>query len=192
MRHPAMPIEIPIVDNSERVEALFQPYQDVLGADFKAYRGHVYRVITYAMHFLEQDEAHRPLVETALVFHDIGLWTENELAYLSPSEAVALQENSKLDLGLDPKLLRDAIHWHHKVTPYRGAGAEVINAVRKADWVDASRGKIRKGLTEEQVRAVQQAIPDYGFPDVLQRLAKDIGGNAIAGNLRVLRHVFKV
>ena len=33
-----------------------------------------------------QDER---LVETAMVYRDIGLWTEHELAYLEPSEAVA-------------------------------------------------------------------------------------------------------
>lgn len=157
-----------------------------------AYRGHVYRVITYAMHFLEQDDTHRPLVESALVFHDIGLWTESNLAYLAPSETVALTVNSQRSLGLDPELLRAVIHWHHKITPYRGPGAKVVNAVRKADWIDASQGKIRKGLTAEQVNAVERAIPDYGFPNVLQRLAKDIGGNALTGNFRVLRHVFKI
>lgn len=187
-----MSINIPIVINSPRVEALFLPYQSVLGDDFNAYRAHVYRVISYAMHFLEQDESHRALVETVLVFHDIGLWTSGELAYLGPSEAIALKENAEQNLGLDPELLRAAIHWHHKITPYRGPGAEVVNAVRKADWIDASNGKIRKGLSAEQVRAVEQAIPNHGFPGVLQRLAKDIGGNAISGNLRVLRRVFKL
>lgn len=49
-----MSIEIPIVNNSERVEALLLPYKATLGADFKAYRGHVYRVISYAMHFLRR------------------------------------------------------------------------------------------------------------------------------------------
>ena len=88
--------------------------------------------------------------------------------------------------------MRAAIHFHHKITPYAGKGADVVNAVRKGDWIDASKGMIRKGLAKAQVKRVQDAIPDYGFPDVLQRLAKDLGGNAIAGNLQVLRRVFKL
>ncbi|MEO0911131.1 MAG: phosphohydrolase, partial [Pseudomonadota bacterium] len=67
---------IAIIDHSDRVESLFEPYRNKIGDDFPAYRGHVYRVITYAMHFLEGDEDARPIVETALVYHDIGLWTE--------------------------------------------------------------------------------------------------------------------
>lgn len=183
---------IEIIDHSDRVEELFAPYRKTIGADFPAYRGHVYRVITYAMHFLGNADIHRPMVETALVYHDIGLWTDSKLDYLEPSETLALRDNEKLGLNLDHEILRAAIHWHHKITPYSGSGAEVVNAVRKGDWIDASGGMIRKGLSKAQVSKVESAIPDYGFADVLQRLAKDYGGNRIAGNLRVLRTVFKI
>lgn len=183
--------DIQIIDHSDRVENLFAPYRDIIGKDYAAYRGHVYRVLTFAMHFLNGDEKARPMVETALVYHDIGLWTENNLAYLEPSEEHALADNEKYGWGLDPRLLKDAIHWHHKVFPYRGPNQHIVDAVRKADWIDATDGKIRKGLSKSQVAAVQEAIPNYDFGDVLQRLAGDLGGNKLSGNLRVLRHVFK-
>ncbi len=187
-----MPDEIQIIDYSELVEDLFEPYREQIGSDFQAYRGHVYRTITYAMHFLGGAEEHRKLVETAFVYHDIGLWTDQDLAYLEPSEALALKDNAEKGIGLDPETLRAAIHWHHKITPYRGPQAEVINAVRKGDWVDASQGMIRHGLSKTEVRAVQAAIDDHGFPDVLQRLAQDLGGSKLRGNLRVLARVFKL
>ncbi len=183
---------IEIINYCDRVEGLFDPYRDTIGADFPAYRGHVYRVITYAMHFLGNADIYRPMVETALVYHDIGLWTEKKLAYLEPSEALAQRDNERLSLNLDPEILRAAIHWHHKITSYSGRGAEVVNAVRKGDWIDASGGMIRKGLSKAQVSKVESAIPDYGFPDILQRLANDYGGNRISGNLRVLGTVFKI
>lgn len=186
-----MPDMIQVIDHSDRVERLFAPYRDIIGDDYPAYRGHVYRVITYAMHFLGGDEEARPLVETALAYHDIGLWTENELAYLEPSEEHALADNEKYGWGFDPRLLRDAIHWHHKVFPYRGPNQAIVEAIRKGDWIDATDGKIRKGLTRAQVKAVEDAIPNYGFGGVLQRLAGDLGGNKLSGNFRVLRHVFK-
>ena len=182
---------IEIIDHSDRVEDLFGPLRADLGEDYRAYRGHVYRVITYAMHFLDGDDSARPLVETAFVYHDIGLWTARDLAYLEPSEERALADNERHQWGLDPQLLKDAIHWHHKVLPYRGPNARIVNAVRKADWIDATEGKIRKGLSKSQVQRVEDAIPNYGFGDVLQRLAGDLGGTKMSGNLRVLRHVFK-
>lgn len=183
--------KIEIIDQSNRVERLFAPYQDALGDDFMAYRGHVYRVITYAMHFLDGDQEALAMVETALVYHDIGLWTDKELAYLEPSEALALADNEKYGWGLDAQLLKDTIHWHHKVFPYRGPNARIVDAVRRADWIDATGGKVRKGLSKDQIADVEAAIPNYGFDAVLQRLAGDLGGSKLRGNLKVVKRVFK-
>ena len=183
--------EIQIIDHSDRVEQLFDPFREALGGDFEAYRGHVYRTITYAMHILGNDERHRKMIETVFVYHDIGLWTDRELAYLEPSEEIALRDNKALGLGLDPDILREAIHWHHKITPYPGKHADIVEAVRRADWIDATEGRMRKGLSKTQVRAVRHGVPDPGFTGVLMRLAKELGGNVVSGNLRVLRRVFK-
>ena len=82
------------------------------------------------MHFLDGAAEYEQLVETAFVYHDIGLWTDHELAYLEPSEAVALADNEKYDWGLDPEMLRGVIHWHHKILAYRGPHQDVIEACR--------------------------------------------------------------
>ena len=75
------------------VEELLGRYENLISKDFPSYRNHVYRTITYAMHFLGNAEEHEKLVEAAFVYHDIGLWTDHELAYLEPSEAVAIADN---------------------------------------------------------------------------------------------------
>ena len=150
--------DITIIDKTDRVEALFLPLREMIGADYAPYRNHVYRVLTYAMHFLDGDEEARPLVETALVYHDIGMWSDGELAYLEPSEALALAHNEANAWGLDPALLRAAIHWHHKLLPYRGPDARIVNAVRRADWIDASGGKIRHGVPRAQIRKARSSV----------------------------------
>lgn len=182
---------IAITSQSERIERLLEPFADAMGDDFKAYRGHVYRAVTYAMHFLDGDETARPLIETAFVYHDVGLWTDDRLDYLEPSEARALADNEAQGWGFDPQVLRDVIHWHHKVTRYRGPNERLVEAARRADWIDATSGARRMGLSRAQIQAVEDAIPSYGFSDVLQRLAGDLGGNRLAGNFKVLRTVFK-
>jgi len=184
--------DIQIINHSDRVEALLAPYKDAIGVDYDAYRAHIYRVLSFSMHFLKNDETYRPLVETALVYHDIGLWTDGDLAYLEPSEHLALRDNQENNFGLDPDALVAAIHWHHKITAYKGQGADLVNAIRKADWVEVSQGKLRKGLSKAQIKAVHDAIPDHGFPDTLQRLTGELGGSAIGGTTRLLRHVFKI
>ncbi len=174
-----------------RVDELFARYENLIGKDFSGYRNHVYRTITYAMHFLENAAEYEPLVETAFVYHDIGLWTDHELAYLEPSEAVALSDNEKYGWGLNPELLRCAIHWHHKIFPYRGSHQKVIEACRKADWIDASKGKIRKGISKAAIAEVESAFPNLGFHETLLRLAKDYGGSTLVGGVKVTLGIVK-
>ncbi|EOW9353376.1 phosphohydrolase [Vibrio cholerae] len=183
--------EIKIKLQRQRVEDLLARYESVIGKDFLGYRNHVYRTITYAMHFLGYDTGLEPLVETAFVYHDIGLWTDSELAYLEPSEALALVDNEKYEFGLNADALRGAIHWHHKIFPYKGPHEQVIEACRKADWIDASKGIIRKGLSREEIKKVESAFPNLGFHDTLLRLAKDYGGSTLVGGIKVTRGIVK-
>ena len=173
------------------VEELLARYETLIGKDFLGYRNHVYRTVTYAMHFLRNAEEHEKLVEAAFVYHDIGLWTDHELAYLEPSEAIALADNEKFGLGLDPEVLRGAIHWHHKILPYTGPHREIIEACRKADWIDASKGMLRKGMRSEQIQKVEAAFPNLGFHDTLLRLTKEYGGSMLVGGVKVTLGIVK-
>ena len=183
--------DITIKTDRPRVEELFAPYRSVIGRDYDGYRNHVYRTITYAMHFLNNAPEYERLIETAFVYHDIGLWTDHELAYLEPSEAVALQDNEKYGWGLDPDALRGAIHWHHKVFPYKGTHQDVIEACRKADWIDATQGWVRKGMSSSAIARVEATFPNCGFHRTLLRLAKEYGGSTLVGGFKVVRGIVK-
>ena len=174
-----------------RVEDLLARYRRQIGDDFDGYRNHVYRSITYAMHILNDANEFRQLVETVFVYHDIGLWTDRQLAYLEPSEAVATRDNERFNWGLDADALCGAIHWHHKVFPYKGPHESVIEACRKADWIDATRGWLRKGISRSAIRKVEAAFPNCGFHRTLLRLAKDYGGSTLIGGLQVTRGIVK-
>lgn len=182
---------IEIQSKRRRIEELLAQYRDVIGNDYDGYRNHVYRTVTYAMHFLEQDTEAEAAVETAMVYHDIGLWTDRELAYLEPSEAVVAADNERFDWGLEPELVRGIIHWHHKIFRYRGPHERIIEACRKADWIDATQGWMRKGMSRANVRAVEAAFPNCGFHKTLMRLAKDYGGSTLVGGIKVTRGIVK-
>jgi len=184
--------EIIIKTERPRVEVLFAPYRTIIGSDYDGYRNHVYRTITYAMHFLNNAPQHEQLVETAFVYHDIGLWTDHELAYLEPSEVVALEDNKKYSWGLYPEALSGAIHWHHKVFPYKGTHQDVIEACRKADWIDATQGWVRKGMSRSAIAQVESTFPNCGFHKALLRLAKEFGGSTIIGGFKVVRGIVKL
>ncbi|WP_117233969.1 phosphohydrolase [Vibrio maerlii] len=174
-----------------RIDTLLEPYREIIGVDFAGYKNHVYRTVTYAMNFLDNDPDLEQIVETAFAYHDIGLWTDKELAYLEPSEAVALADNEKYQWGLDPEELTGAIHWHHKISPYKGNHEKVINACRKADWIDASMGSIRKGVDKKWIKEVEATFPNNGFHKTLMRLAKEYGGSVLVGSVLVTKGIVK-
>ncbi len=183
---------IAIIDHDEIVERELAPLREAIGADFEGYRNHVYRVLTYALHFLGGDAKWRETVAFALAYHDVGLWTDKALAYLEPSEALAEQARQASAPHLDACLVCNLIHWHHKVTAFQGPDAEVVNAVRKADWVDASGGRVRKGLSRRDILEVMSAIPPHGFYETLMRLPGELnGGRTLGGLTQMLAHVFK-
>lgn len=183
---------IAIIDHDEIVERELARLREAVGADFDGYRNHIYRVLTYAMHFLGGEARWREPVAFALAYHDAGLWTDAKLAYLEPSEARAETARQAHAPHLDARLVRDLIHWHHKVTPFRGPDAEVVNAVRKADWIDASGGRLGKGVSRREIVTVMTAIPPLGFYETLVRLPGELNAGRTLGGLgQMLTHVFK-
>lgn len=182
----------PIVSDPT-VERFLPPIAAAVGPDFAAYRNHIYRMLSYAEHFLGDEPRGREHIAFALVFHEAGMWTDRELAYLEPSEAAAEGVRAQHAPHLDAELVANIIHWHHKLLSFAGPDAEIVNAARKADWIDASMGMVRHGVPRKQVAAVEKAIPVLGFPEVLMRLAKDLRhGKRFAGLWRVLTRVYKV
>ena len=182
---------IEIKTQRPHVDELLARYEKQIGSDFPGYRNHVYRDVTFAMHLLNQSPEQERLIETVFVYHDIGLWTDHQLAYLEPSEAVALADNEKYGWELDPDVLRNAIHWHHKITPYKGPNQEIVEACRKADWVDFTIGLSRKGIPGKAISEVRKTFPNNGFHKTLLRLTKDLGGSTMAGSIEVTKGIFK-
>ena len=101
----------PIVSDPT-VERYLPQIADSVGTDFAAYRNHIYRVLSYAAHFLGDNPRGREHIAFALVFHDVGMWTDHELAYLKPPEAVAERVRKQHAPHLDGTLIANIIHWH--------------------------------------------------------------------------------
>lgn len=182
---------ITVISHDDVVERELSVISAALGRDLAAYRNHVYRVLTYAMHIVD-DEQWREAIAFALAYHDAGLWIAHDIAYLDPSEAFAEEQRSLRASHLDGGLIRAIIHWHHKITPYAGSYAHVVNATRQADWADVTGGLIRRGITRQQVEMVEKAIPVLEFRTVLRRIIADLSnGNRIVGTWRLLTNVFK-
>ncbi len=184
---------IQIVNHDPIVERFLETIAEKVGGDLPAYRNHIYRVLTYASHFLGPDPRGYEHIAFALVFHDVGMWTDHNLAYLEPSQSIAEEARARDMAHLDAALVRNIIHWHHKMTRYSGPDEKIVEAARKADWIDASLGIISNGVSKSEIRRVNSDVPVLGFPNVLMRLASDLhGGNRAGGLMRVLGRVYKL
>lgn len=143
------------------LEAVLDAHRDALGRDFAAYRNHVCRMLAFyeALTGGPAPEA----VRIAAAFHDLGIWAARTFDYLPPSIALAhdhVQRIGRDDLAEPVRLL---ILEHHKLRPYRGPHADVVEPFRRADLVDLSLGLIRCGLPRLTVRQVRSTWSNAGF-----------------------------
>lgn len=189
--HEALRTPIKVITNSEYVEDLLNRYKTEIGSDYDGYRGHIYRVLTYSMHFIGGDERYLPVIAAALVYHDIGLWTDKQLDYLEPGCKRAAEEFAGRYSEEELQLLNDIIYWHHKVTPFEGPHADVVNAVRKADWIDATKGIVNQRMPSAHVKQVEAAIPNAGFHKTLAEIGFRYHGSDVYTIVKDLSTIMK-
>lgn len=153
------------------LEAILTPWRERIGADYEAYRGHVYRMLhcCLALHPATEEERDRLII--AAVHHDIGLWSADTVDYLPPSIDEArlwLEANGRAGWIDDIALM---ILEHHKLTPYRGPGGPLVEVFRRGDLADFSLGMLASGVPGELVRALKATFPNLGFHRMLLRRA---------------------
>jgi hypothetical protein len=153
-----------------QLDETLAPWRPRIGADYDAYRNHLYRMVNFCFALAEPDATGQHKIAVAACFHDLGLWTHDTLDYLRPSAALArewLQAQGHADWAEEIDAMIDL---HHRFRPWRVPGGELVEAFRKADLVDVSLGMIRFGLPRRFVADVRAAFPNAGFHKRLVQL----------------------
>lgn len=142
-----------------------------LGNSRVAYQGHAYRVFNVARRLLGSDARDDELA-IAAAFHDIGIWTDHTFDYLAPSIDVATRwldrtgrSDAQQPLG---KTIAAIIDDHHRL---RRVDTPIVDAFRRADLVDVTRGVLRQGVDRNFLRELTAAFPYEGFHGILLRTA---------------------
>jgi hypothetical protein len=170
-----------VVTTQPLAEDILDVWRAAIGADLPGYRGHVYRTLNICRALAPALPEDRIAVTAA--FHDLGLWPDGMLDYLPASIARA---TDWLDRGGRAAWSREvalAIDFHHKLWPYRGEHAPLVEAFRRADLVDVSRGLYAAGVPRGFLRELFAAFPDAGFRP---RVARLVLGWALTHPLRPL------
>jgi hypothetical protein len=137
-------------------------------AGWAGYTGHVYRVLNFARAMTPQTADRDDKLAIAGAFHDLEAFAS--LDYLGPSiraQDAWLRETGRTAWADELALV---VAEHHRITPYRGAHAPLVEGFRRADLVDVSQGLVRGGLPRAYVREVRAAF-DVGpfFTKVVPR-----------------------
>lgn len=161
--NPEVQARLPILDE------VLERHASQIGKDFSAYRNHAYRVANLSLAMLgpaqgTDDEAHRlRTISLAAAFHDLGIWTDDTFDYLPPSRRLAREWIEANGGQVDVAEVESMIEHHHKITSFKGDNGQLVEAFRRADWVDVSLGVLPSGLARDFLRKLHDAFPTAGF-----------------------------
>lgn len=159
-------IDIPLVED------IIGQHKHHMGDQFLPYKNHVYRVLNFCFLFHAPSAQEKDQLSIAAAFHDLGMWPEDEIDYLEPSISLANDYLDRTERNDWQPLISEMINYHHRFRKCPAHFHFLTEVLRKGDWVDATQGLRRFNLTKEQIRKVQDTIPNLGFHDNLVRIAK--------------------
>jgi hypothetical protein len=153
------------ITESRTLETLIEPYASTFGrtSDFEGYRNHCMRMLNIILRLSADEPNRREIGEIALAFHDVTVFPDRTLDYLDSSAHLARKHLERIGhLEWDDRISL-MIQMHHKITPYRGPHANLVEAMRKADWVDVSFGTLAWGIPRPWLRELRSLLPLHTF-----------------------------
>ena len=159
-----------LLENIATLDRVLDAHAAELGGDFTAYRNHAYRVANLCAALSPCDTQTLEKVALAAAFHDLGIWTAHTFDYLAPSIDLACNHLGCTGHEDWRDGIAGMIREHHKVRPYRGADAVLVEPFRRADWIDVSRGILTFGLPRARLREIFARWPNAGFHKRLVQL----------------------
>jgi hypothetical protein len=150
-----------LVTRIPTIDHVLNEHATALGVDFSGYRNHVYRIVNLCVAIVGRSELEK--IAVAAVFHDLGIWTNGTFDYIAPSIALAhdyLVARAREDWTAE---IEGMIADHHKITRSTPEPDSLVEAFRRADWIDVTRGLRRFGIPRSFVARLFATWPDAGF-----------------------------
>jgi hypothetical protein len=151
------------------LDGVLNAHAPALGGDFAGYRNHAYRVMNLCLAL--SPSGHREKIALAAAFHDLGIWTTSTFDYIPPSVDLANAHLAASGRSPWTPEIETTIREHHKLTRYRSHPDWPVEAFRKADFIDVSRGLVTFGLSRGLIKDVFTEWPSAGFHRRLVQLS---------------------
>ena len=143
------------------VDQVLNDHARAIRGDFVPYRNHVYRIVNLCVAITGPGELEK--IAVAAAFHDLGIWTNGTFDYIAPSIALAhdyLVARARQDWIAE---IEGMIANHHKLTAATVDPNSLIEAFRRADWIDVTLGLRRFGIPRPFVSQLFATFPSAGF-----------------------------
>ncbi len=151
-----------------KIEDLLLPYKALIGSDYVHYKNHVHRVFNYTMELKKAvKDNDDQKIAIAAVFHDIGMWTAKTFDYLDPSISKAVHYLKEINRREWIEEIALIIDMHHKLSGYSGKFSDNVEAFRKADLVDLTKGLKRFGLPRDLIAKNHAEFPMGRFRKII-------------------------
>jgi hypothetical protein len=153
--------DVALLTRIATIDDVLNDHAAELRDDFVGYRNHVYRIVNLCVAAVGRSELEKLAV--AAVFHDLGIWTKGTFDYIAPSIALAqdyLVARAREDWIVEiERMIAD----HHKITPATADSGSLVEAFRRADWIDVTRGLRGFGAPRSFVALLFATWPSAGF-----------------------------
>ena len=138
-------------------------------AAFEGYRNHAHRVYNFARSIASWPPDDEDKAAIAAAFHDLCAF--DGLDYIEPSIEEAGRYLRETGREAWDREVAYTIAFHHRVRPYRGEHASLVEPFRRADWNDFTMGLVKGGVPVELREAADAELPVTDFvPKAIARL----------------------
>jgi hypothetical protein len=139
-------------------------------AAFEGYRNHAHRILNFARAISDFTPEDEEKVAIAAAFHDLCAF--DGLDYLEPSIEEAGRYLEETGREAWDREIAYVIAFHHRVRPYRGEFARLVEPFRRADWNDFTMGMVRAGIPRDVRKAAEPEFPVSDFvPKAVTKVA---------------------
>jgi hypothetical protein len=150
---------VDIVTESTLIDEILGPHQKGLGVGYIGYRNHCFRMLNIGRYLVPDEPQRDDRFAIMAAFHDLPFFLDGDLDYLGRAAEWARDYLSALGRAEWEPEIRLMIDNHHKVRPYTGPSAPMVEAMRKADWIDVTFTKIRFGIPRSFIREMRSTFP---------------------------------
>jgi hypothetical protein len=139
-------------------------------AAFEGYRSHAHRIHNFVRAISSLSPEDDDKIAIAAAFHDLCAF--DGLDYLEPSIEAAGSYLRETGREAWDREVAFTIAFHHRVRPYRGEHAHLVEPFRRSDWNDFTMGAVRWGIPREVRKAADAEFPVGDFvPKAVTKLA---------------------